>query len=401
MMMAAYISSLIVGAMACTALLQWAGAGAAGARMLGGVMAGLLLGPTIFGAVAPQQFRQMTTGGMQAWEVRQKLLRRHDADLLALQHGRADPGQIEQTLQRHAKELSEVDSAVSAAKAQHQRPLMFVVIGLAALTALASGALTVPHGDQRQRWASPISIGAWSAALPGACAFVAARFWWDWSIAQAGFLASAVAIGPLTLTSVDRDAAEQAEFGGAKMIQTAGRIATVLAFSAAMASALMLSSRVAWIVAALIGATALGWVIRSRAISHNQSRRVLALHDWILIPCLAACTAARIDLHGAFAFWPIIILALLSGDGRWFGGLIGALLPGGRSGLRTMRLVMGSLAAGPAQLMIAAVFAQLEVLPSSGILALLVGALVIEMSVNVRRAFAQRIAEFETEIESE
>lgn len=259
-----------------------------------------------------------------------------------------------------------------------------------------------------------MSIGLWAAALPGALAFLAMRWWWNHDLADAAFVAAAVAIGPWALTSVDRNAADQAELGGAWMVQTAGRIATIIAIGIAcwVLWTAHGSEHAAW--ASVLLALPIGWIIgrmlpgADEAAVHQPAghepadiepgfSRIDRAAQHVLLPVLAACAAVRIEVIEHFAFWPLLVLLLLSGDGRWLGAVTGALLLGGRPLLRSMRLVLGSMACGPTQLALLAIAAHLSALPDELPLALLVGAVVIDATAPARRKIARELAEVESE----
>jgi hypothetical protein len=108
----------------------------------------------------------------------------------------------------------------------------------------------------------------------------------------------------------------------------------------------------------------------------------------------------KIDVFEHFAFWPLLIVLLLSADGRWFGAFFGAILPGGRSAFRTARMVIGSMSAGPTQMAIAAVAVHAWALPEAIALALLVGSVLIEFTAPTRRKMADQLAEMEAQFES-
>jgi hypothetical protein len=95
----------------------------------------------------------------------------------------------------------------------------------------------------------------------------------------------------------------------------------------------------------------------------------------------------------------LVVLALLADDGRWTGAWIGAMLPGGRPGLRSMRLVMPAMAAGPTQLAAAALALHAWLLPERFALPLLAGVILIEVTAPARRGMADRLVEVEIEIE--
>ena len=118
----------------------------------------------------------------------------------------------------------------------------------------------------------------------------------------------------------------------------------------------------------------------------------------VLVPVLVGCVAVKIDLFAHFAVWPIVVILLLSGDGRWFGAYLGAMVLGGRSSLRTMRLVLGSMACGPTQLAITALAIHTWSIPGEYAMALLLGAVLIETTVSARRSMARQLIQTEEEI---
>ena len=67
-----------------------------------------------------------------------------------------------------------------------------------------------------------------AALLPGILAFIAARWLWEQPIEIALLVGSALGIGPWALGVIDREAADQAEYGGAHMVHLAGRFATII-----------------------------------------------------------------------------------------------------------------------------------------------------------------------------
>ena len=75
------------------------------------------------------------------------------------------------------------------------------------------------------------------------------------------------------------------------------------------------------------------------------------------------------------------------------------MILGGRKNLRTMRLVLGSMACGPTQLAIAAIAVHTSTVDQNIPLALLLGAVIIEVTTPARRAMSRRLAQTEAELE--
>ena len=193
-------------------------------------------------------------------------------------------------------------------------------------------------------------------------------------------------------------AADEAEIGGARMIQSAGRAASIVAILwAALAIWWALGLRESLLATPLL-ALPLGWMLPSRT---NVGSTAINVIEWIIVPAVSAFVVMKIDAIEDFAIWPIVVAALVCGDGRWFGATLGALLPGGRRVLRTMRLVLGSMAAGPTQLAVTALGVHTGILSPSTSLALLIGAAVIEMSVPLRRRLAVQMETLEAELDED
>ncbi|MDY7108139.1 MAG: hypothetical protein SYC29_05835, partial [Planctomycetota bacterium] len=340
------------------------------------------------------------------------LQRRQGADVLAAKTAGLEEDALEEMAQRHREERAPLLKRLDAARWAHQQPMRIGVAVIVALTLLGAAFRQVRERDRRQGLTAPLSIGVWSSLFPGALAYFGMTWLWRHPPGPALLAAAAVAIGPWALTRIDREAADEAEFGGAHMIQAAGRVASAIAIVMAACSLVMVRGAAGMLWWLPLLALPLGWLLpppecRKKG-SGVVSRREASGEEpvtappvmggaleCVFVPLLAACVGMRIDIHGHFALWPIIVFVLLSGDGRWTGAFMGAMLPGGRGGMRTMRLVMGSMACGPTQLAVAALAAHTWALPASIPCALLLGAIYIEASAPFRRIMARRLAETE------
>jgi hypothetical protein len=367
------IALLLLVPAAWAALLRWARC--PGWPVVGGVVAGIILGPTVFGRVLPDRYEEIFEGGRQ-----ERLVL---AALASPQSG--DRAQALQVAQRQYHD----------ARWSHQRPLRVFVCIIVAATLLGAATCAVPREGDGQA-VGALSVGAWSAALPGGLAFFFVRWSWDGGVHEAALAAAAVAVGPWALTAIDRRAADQAEVGGAHLVQTAGRIATVIALFLAVGALWHASRGLGLLWGASLAAVAVGWLIPAAAKAPGTVREVLS---HVLVPAVASCVGVKVDLHDDFAFWPILVILLLSGDGRWLGAFAGATILGGRRGLRTMRLVLGSMAAGPTQLAVTAVALHTWLLSPRFGMALLMGAVLVELMAPARRGMARRLLRTEEEIE--
>jgi hypothetical protein len=422
------IALLAAAALVVAVLVRKAGVSPnAGAAMIGGALAGVLLGPTIFGRIAPASYEVMFIGGIEQREQMHRQQRRHQGEILAAIEAGASRETLEQLRHERSRAIEPLQRALDEARWEHQQPMRWAVAMVTGLLLFMGGMNRIAPGEAARSWASALSIGLWAAALPGVLTFLAMQ-WWGHDTASSTLVAAAVMIGPWAMTNIDRRIADQAEHGGAWMIQSAGRVATVIALAAtawAMWNALE-ADRLMWGLA-LLGLPC-GWIAghiapapAGRSARHSDGVGVLIertttngtienqhmLDDHPgrgpgyvfarqgLLPVLAACVAVRVELIEDFAFWPLLVLVILSGDGRWLGAVFGAIILGGRSGLRTMRLVLGTMACGPTQLAVLAIALHLWALPSGLPLALLAGAIIIEATTPARRKVAQQLIEAE------
>jgi hypothetical protein len=385
----ALLAALATGAVC---LLRWARC--PGWSLLGGVLAGAVLGPTIMGRVLPVQYEHLFVGGAAERQALRSVCRDQDAAMLAAEAAGATPHDIRVLQERQARQREAPEAALAQSRQTHLIAPRTAAVVIVVLVLLGSAVSTVRAPTVKAGIAAPLSIGAWAAALPATIVYFALTGLASVPSMPALLAASSVAIGPWALTRFDRDAADRAEVGGAAMLQTAGRASSIVAIAAAAWSLQFHSTGAGLLWAAPLLALPASWLLP--AIDH---RLIKGLVEFGLLPLLAAMVTVRIGLIDQFALWPVILFLLVSGDGRWLGAFVGAMLPGGRKPLRTMRLVLGSMAAGPTQLAITAIAVYTLAVPDQLPLAMLAGAIVIEVSAPARRGASSRLAETEDQID--
>ncbi|MCP3906088.1 MAG: hypothetical protein GY715_20895 [Planctomycetes bacterium] len=380
-------SLLLVIPILMALILRWARC--PGWAVLGGVLGGLLLGPALLGRIAPNMFEDGFVGGFEQRAARDAIVRRQEADLFAARTSGVDPAGIAELRAAHRPERLAAERAWEAETWRFQRPFRSYTAAVAVIVLLGAGRLRLREQDRLGGPISPVSIGAWSAALPGAAAVLATMAWFGHPVTGAVIAGAAVAIGPWVLTRTDQVVADRVELRGAMLVQAAGRVASVVAIAAA-AWALTRAMGLAGLVAtAPLLAVPLGWMLPAWGVDRIV-REVLVT---AFVPSLAACAALRLDPAGDFAIWPLIVFVILSGDGRWLGAVIGTLLPGGRGGLGAMRLALGAMACGPTQLAITAIALHHRAVPGPIAFALVLGAVVVEVSAPMRRWTARQLEE--------
>jgi hypothetical protein len=354
-----------------------------------------MLGPTILGRVAPDLHDAVFTGGVAQHAELRRARSENGAELLVAREAGFDETQFIELRRVQADRLDAARQRWQEAQWAHQRTQRGGVALLVAVMLAGSAAFAVPRGPGRSSVVGALSVGAWSAVLPGGLAWLALRGLWDTPAAESALVAAAVAIGPWALTAVDRAAADEAEAGGARTVQAAGRVATLLAVGVGAAALWSLHGTVGLLWSAAPAAVVVGWVLGAPTDRARLGSCVRSAIQIAVIPTVAAAVAVRLDLLDDFAFWPVLVIVLLSGDGRWLGAFAGTQMLGGRRGLRTMRLIMGSMAAGPTQLALTAVAATTWSIEPDMALALLLGAVFIEVTAPMRRRMAAQLGEID------
>jgi hypothetical protein len=357
-----------------------------GWSVVAGVAAGLVLGPTFLGRVAPDLYRGVFDGGLEQGRQVERLISRHGAEQAAAHAAGATVETIGALERRQSEAVETATGLWRDARWTHQRPQRNLVAILAACTLAGAAAFAIPRSRHTPSKVAVVSLGAWSAAVPGAVAWFMLRGIWEVGAVESMLVVAAVAIGPWALAPTDRDIADEAEMGGARLVQAAGRIATLIAAGLAVAALTRAHGWTGLLWAAPFAAVPLGWITGWPAA--RISRGILQL---VIVPAVAATVAIRIDVLEDLTPWPVLILVLLSTDGRWLGAFTGVQILGGRRGLGTMRLVMASTAAGPTQLVVTAIAVSTWSIDTSLGLALLLGAVLIEVTGPARRSVAQRL----------
>lgn len=410
------ILGLALVAMAVAWLL--ARAGLPGAAIVAGLLVGSMSGPDVLGRVAPETWLDWFRGGSEARSQLEGLDR-----IEALGTAAGTAAGIEDPVVEFPD--SSVDPAFDSpetlrqdledAERRHRRSSIWsiaLMAGLLIATAVREGVAgwrrsSGRHGDA-------LLLGAWVAVLPAGLgmallhsAVVGAGMdssKADWALLLS--IASSLAIGPWCLSRGDVERASASEPGGAALVLASGLVATGLAV-AAMATGTVLGAS-AWPIATVASAMVLGGILGAvRADSSSPaspsgtaggspgnmsaSRRALTL----LVAPMVAIAMLDISPSRNFAWWPVIVAAILTADGRYLGAVIAGIMPGTRRGLRAMRLLMPLTAVGPMQASVASVASVSGALPPEFALALLVGAALPEVTAPMRARTDRQLREAE------
>jgi hypothetical protein len=366
-----------------------------GAAVMAGSIVGVLMGPTVLGRLAPDWFERVVIGAREERLALDEAASRQGANIAVGQYLKIPETTLAQLSEEREVELAAHQERYNTARARYAAPRRIALAIGAGLFLLLAGSRGPAVGRvPRRDPVTPFSIGCWAAGLPGGLAFVTLRTF-GLGVPEAAAAAAAAAVGPAAIAASDVDAAERAEIGGGARIVAAGRIAMVIA-AAAITAALVVAHGARGALWALPGwAGVLSWFF-----SRGFAAAASSIGQSVLLPGVTAASWIEVEIFHHFALWPIVLLVLIAGDGRWFGALVGAMLAGGRGALRSMRLVMGAMSAGGAQVAFASIAFASGAIAETPLFALLAGALYMELLTAARRRLAARIEEAEEELES-
>lgn len=369
----------LVPAAALAWLLRKAGCpgGSRGAAIAAGIACGLLLSAGVFGRLAPALHTDLFVGGREQAARLAGVAPAIEAERAALAATNVSPEAIEEHERRSLRpRLEEARAQVRLARDAFARQLdlwaSFIAGGYAALT-LASGVTRSSRLWRRTgeraidaRWRDA-ARGALSALLAASVPALAA-----WSLLGSVRLALGVAAafavpGLVALPS---------------SVFIASAVGLALAGSAAVVGLWTWPATVL-VVTAIVG-LALG-VGRERP-ADRPGTRSGSFPDALLLPGLVALTLASMDPHalgGSGLFiWTAVLAVLWSSDGRWMAARVAGFT------WRYANLPVSHGASG-AQVVFAAACGWAGV-PDGAVAAILLGALVIELSSSIRAVLADR-----------
>lgn len=368
------------------------GGGASVCAVVGGLIAGVLVGPGVLGRVAPDLYEAVFTGAVAERETRQRLGREQAIEVAVMRSSDVTPEALTELQEMHARAMAGPAEAERRALAERADTINAGGIGLAA------GALILPYllraaGASRRAMTpsdrlSARAAGLLALALPagaGAAAMVG-FLGMDWRLAAAFGAAAAIGWAAPGLRS-------------RRMGRFAREPRTDQASSAALGGAMLLGAGVTsavWLaIGAIPGLTGLRRVGGARF--PRRVRRTLhpAVYG-VIAPGVCAAAAMRVDPYaligaGGAALWiAIVIAAVVSTDGRWCGATLGWLAADPKRGLGpAMERATAHLASGVgiAQCALAMTLAALAGLGEAPLFALLIGAALAELSAGAYRLF--------------
>jgi hypothetical protein len=349
--------------------------------LLAGVISGVLLGPAVFGSVAPSYWEGLFQGGVADHVQYEKEMRQHDADILAAQTLGVSETIILQMKADQQYELSQEREVWDIAKWKDQRTLRVFVIALIILIFLSGTVRSKVQGTAPPMMS--LSVGVWAAIIP--CSIVAMLALWflDVGIPTALAFGACLAAGPWTLTRWEQQAADESESGGASLMIRCGRVAWLTAIAIALYATWQSLGAMSliWLLPLIL--LPIMWMIPSK-----QWKWFTLFVDYAAIPSVMATSLVLIHPIEDLAPWPILIVIIFCADARWLGGIIGLGILGGRESGSALRLAIPLVDAGISQLCMAALLFGAGVLTPSLTLAVLLGAVFLDRTASIRMKFA-------------
>lgn len=370
--------------------------GVPGAAIVAGLLLGVLAGPDVLGRAAPEVHRHWFAG---AAESRSRLERSERIEMV----GRSAVGdarlEVEIDDRREVSDLSTGDLREQVAREErlHRRWARGIVVVLATLLIAAAGRDGVRGWRAiRRRRSESLLLGAWVAVVPAGLGMVLLQSTLvdDGGWASLFVIAAALAIGPWRLDADDVHRAAASEADGPDLLRATGLVASAVAAIAAAAAAWSGGPTACM---AVIG-TGLGLglvvgVLGRTTTTRAPDRRSDAVG--VLLAPMVAIAMLEIGPREAFGWWPILVAAILTADGRYLGAVVAGVLPGSRRGLRAMRLFMPLTTVGPTQSAVAAAAIVSEAVPASIGLALLIAAAIPEVTAPFRGRTDRHLREAE------
>ena len=200
--------------------------------MVAGIIGGILLGPAVFGAVAPEYWEGIFQGGTIEKQQYEQFVRQQKADMLAAQQLGADESILLHIQADQHYEQSLKRTLWDEAKWKDQRTLRNYAITLIALIFLSGSVRNRVKGTAPPLMS--LSVGVWAAIVPCGIIALIAIWFWDSSVSSALALGACIAAGPWTLARWEQRAADTSEQGGSSLMIRCGRVAWVVASSIAI-----------------------------------------------------------------------------------------------------------------------------------------------------------------------
>lgn len=331
-------------------------AGLTRASIIGGILAGALLGSTLLGRIAPDLHERYFVGGLMQRQTLDHLRSEHGAALKALDATGVSRVAVEE-LQR--KQRAEMDAATQdhdAATAAHQKSRLL----LAAIIALALIVAAAPRSRRPASWTECTFAALWMIVVTCGIVGLAVVFAFQGSRMQAialGLTFAAVGTNVILPLKPGEETTQPAVLLPLGIRDRLTDIAFIIWFACfvalitgVLAAAQSGSAQAADFTPALLIAVVVGVALKLLPLRARHALRIIVLPS-----ILTALLLVNTDLMTPTLIGPLVLAVLVGGDARWFGlasGLRWQGWPWRHAWLGTMPLVD----AAPMQVAVAGAF---------------------------------------------
>jgi|GEM_PF-1047881 len=368
--------------------------GPAAAGILGGAIAGILLGATVLGGSAPGVFDSIYIGGAEESAALQEAQRESERELAALGASGVSRAAIREHRERDEQRLIRLADRVTAARRLRARSVDSAAL-LLGIAVMALGAGWAGRVRARSLTAGAVASGFGMVLGAGVPVCLTAIWLGPMSNVQAWTLGGAIGIGSAWPTARSRafgTAGRSPETDASALAALCIGLAAVV--MAVLSVASIRSFAGAWsVVVVAVAVASVAWRVRTRR--PRSQRRSLALCNGVVTPALTAVCVAPIDLSATLITRVCVVASLaalfFASDGRWFGAWIGWRLFGDDAARRTAWTRSAAALAnnvGVISIAAGALGRSAGLIDSPGMVALVLGALVVETTTGLRRRFA-------------
>lgn len=307
-----------VAAVLLTLLLR--AAGLPRAAVVGGLLAGVLVGATVFGRVAPEAYQRYFTGGVAQSDALRQLRSRQGADLTALRATDVSDAAADELITRQKAELLAATKALDAAVQAHQTSRL-VLIAMAALSLIIAAA---PRSRRPASLSECAFAGLWMLVLTSGIVGLAVVFVFQGTRTQA--LALGLTFAAMGTNVILPPRSEEATGRLMVVIPTEIRerlvdIAFVVWFIGFVAAtaAVIAASRLSTAAAHDFSVTLPVAVIAGVGMRMLPLQVRHALRMVVLPSVLTALLVVSLDLMTWTVVPPLVLAVVVGGDARWFG----------------------------------------------------------------------------------
>ncbi|MBM4111526.1 MAG: hypothetical protein FJ254_09265 [Phycisphaerae bacterium] len=352
------------------------------AAVAAGVVTGIMLGPAVLAPSAPAAFVRWIDGGADERVALRDAERLVEARRAAMLHAGRPPTASDPAAAEELATVVRCSSAVEQAQTDFAAPRRWIVLALAALAIL--GAMSDP-GPRQPIWQpTAFTKGAWLAVVPMSATLICLALVESERGTPMAFALAACTGCAAVAAGTDRALVYREETTGP--LAHAARFATMLSLVPLIIGLWLVSSgtidaqRASFVA---VAACVVGLLIHGAA-----ARTLERACQVIILPALSALLIVSIDLRTQAHWITTGLVALGASDGRWLGAWIGARSSGALDGGSPSRTALAAQGATVAQLGFAGILASTMVLPSWGIVMLVLGALYLDVTGTLRFAAA-------------